>query len=59
MTWLAAGDCNTKFFHNHAQQRRRTNNMAGILNDHNEWSTSDQQMESVAVDYFERLFASS
>ena len=20
MTWLAAGDCNTKFFHNHAQQ---------------------------------------
>jgi hypothetical protein len=59
MTWLAAGDCNTKFFHNHAQQRRRTNNMAGILNDHSEWCTSDQQIESVAVDYFERLFASS
>ena len=33
--------------------------MAGILNDHGEWCTSDQQMESIAVDYFERLFASS
>ena len=33
--------------------------MAGILNDHGEWCTSDQQMESIAVDYFERLLASS
>ncbi len=33
--------------------------MTGILNDHSEWCTSDQQIESVAVDYFERLFASS
>ena len=33
--------------------------MLGILNDQNEWCTSEQQKEFVAVEYFQRLFASS
>ena len=38
-TWLKEGDCNTKFFHNSATQRQRTNKIEGLLNEQGQWIT--------------------
>ncbi|GMY31427.1 reverse transcriptase, partial [Fagus crenata] len=49
MVWLAIGDCNTKFFHHHAHQRRQTNKIMGLM-------TEEGQVEEIVVSYFEDLF---
>ncbi len=56
MTWLAACDCNTKFFHKQAHQRQRMNTISGPMNIVNEWYTDEKQVEDIAVAYFEDLF---
>jgi hypothetical protein len=59
MTWLAAGDSNTKFFHSQAQQRRRTNCLSGLWNSDNVWCTDENQIEDIAVSYFDDIFHTS
>uniref|UniRef100_A0A2N9IH27 Reverse transcriptase domain-containing protein n=1 Tax=Fagus sylvatica TaxID=28930 RepID=A0A2N9IH27_FAGSY len=56
MTWLAAGDSNTKFFHSQANQRRRTNCLSGLWNSDNVWCTDESQIEDIAVSYFDDIF---
>ncbi len=59
MTWLEAGDSNTKFFHSQVQQRKRTNAIVGLLNNDDIWCTDETQIEGIAVNYFEELFRST
>jgi hypothetical protein len=59
MTWLKAGDSNTKFFHSQVQQRKRTNAIVGLLNNDDIWCTDETQIEGIAVNYFEELFRST
>ena len=59
MTWLAAGDSNTKFFHSQAQQRRRTNCLLGLWNSDNVWCTDENQTEDIVVSYFDDIFHTS
>uniref|UniRef100_A0A2N9HU09 Reverse transcriptase domain-containing protein n=1 Tax=Fagus sylvatica TaxID=28930 RepID=A0A2N9HU09_FAGSY len=59
MTWLAAGDSNTKFFHSQANQRRRTNCLSGLWNSDNVWCTDESQIENIAVSYFDDIFHTS
>uniref|UniRef100_A0A2N9IBV7 Reverse transcriptase domain-containing protein n=1 Tax=Fagus sylvatica TaxID=28930 RepID=A0A2N9IBV7_FAGSY len=59
MTWLAAGDSNTKFFHSQANQRRRTNCLSGLWNSDNVWCTDESQIEDIAVSYFDDIFHTS
>uniref|UniRef100_A0A2N9EXV2 Uncharacterized protein n=1 Tax=Fagus sylvatica TaxID=28930 RepID=A0A2N9EXV2_FAGSY len=59
MTWLAAGDSNTKFFHNQAQQRKRVNNISGLLNNDGIWCTAEDQVEDIVVSYFDDLFSTT
>ena len=59
MTWLKAGDSNTKFFHSQVQQRKRTNAIVGLLNNDDIWCTDETQIEGIEVNYFEELFRST
>ena len=56
MIWLAAGDSNTKVFHNQAQQHRRGNGIMGLMNINNESCTNENEVEQIAVHYFEDIF---
>ena len=57
--WLPAWDKNTKFFHQRASQRRHKNHIAGFLDNHGLWSTSEEATARVAENYFKDLFTSS
>jgi hypothetical protein len=59
MVWLEAGDQNTKFFHNYANQRQRTNGIQGLRNPEDVWCTAENQVEDIAVNYFRNIFTTS
>uniref|UniRef100_A0A2N9IM41 Reverse transcriptase domain-containing protein n=1 Tax=Fagus sylvatica TaxID=28930 RepID=A0A2N9IM41_FAGSY len=59
MVWLEAGDQNTKFFHNYANQRQRTNGIQGLRNQEDVWCTAENQVEDIAVNYFRNIFTTS
>lgn len=58
-SWLTEGDKNTKFSHESASQRRRTNTIVGIHDQNDVWQTDPLELEHVAVDYFTQMFTSS
>lgn len=59
INWLRYGDRNTKFFHNYAKQRGRTNKIVGILGEDNRWRTGAVEIGCEFVNYFRQLFTSS
>jgi hypothetical protein len=59
VAWLKEGDRNTNFYHVCASQRKRTNTILGLRDDHGEWHLGPATINTIAVDYFHNLFATS
>ena len=59
MVWLAAGDKNTRFFHQFATQRRRTNSISGLFDENGRWCSAEEDITGIASHYFENIFCSS
>lgn len=59
MVWLRDGDRNTKFFHNKASQRAKTNGIKKIKDEEGVWWRGDDHIERVLINYFDELFSSS
>jgi hypothetical protein len=59
VAWLQGGDLNTRFFHECASQRKRTNTLHGLMDINDTWQTAPETMEGIAYGYFAQLFRSS
>lgn len=57
--WLQEGDSNTRFFHMHANGRRKKNRITRLQNSTGQLVSSNDDLEHVAVDYFEQLYSSN
>ena len=57
--WLESGDKNTKFFHQKATQRRRTNTITGLLDSSDSWQEDTQVIGRIIEDYFSQMFTSA
>ncbi|XP_042956310.1 uncharacterized protein LOC122292152 [Carya illinoinensis] len=57
--WLQNGDRNTKFYHLHASQRRKTNKVSQIYDSNDNLVTQKQQIGEVFTTHFVDLFTSS
>ena len=56
ITWLKEGDRNTKFFHRKAQWRAKKNRINKLKKEDGNWCHDQQEMQGMAVDYFQHLF---
>ncbi|PNX78269.1 CNGC5-like protein, partial [Trifolium pratense] len=59
MHWLKEGDLNTKFFHMSASARQRVKKISKLVNDENIVITSQPELCTVALNYFDQLFKSN
>ena len=59
VAWLHGGDSNTRFFHECASQRKKTNTVHGLRDTNDIWQTDSEVIESIVVEYFQNLFSSS
>ncbi|XP_074321457.1 uncharacterized protein LOC141657967 [Silene latifolia] len=57
--WLKDGDRNTKFFHSKAGERRSKNFIPLLIDDQGRECRGNEEVERVAVQYFEELFRTS
>lgn len=53
---LRYGDRNSKFFHQFAKHRGKTNRIIGVLGEDNRWRSDHQEIGDVFVKYFRELF---
>jgi hypothetical protein len=56
--WLRHGDQNTSFFHGFASQRKRKNFIKKLQRDNGVWEEDQDQLRTMASDYFSQLFTS-
>ena len=56
---MCEGDCNTKFFHVRANQRKRRNGLVGLFDHNGQWVTSQRDIAQVKVQYFHSIFSTS
>lgn len=54
--YLKEGDQNTNFFHMRASLRKRCNLIKGINGVNGEWVNDEDEIEKIAVDYFQNLY---
>ncbi|XP_019254965.1 PREDICTED: uncharacterized protein LOC109233530 [Nicotiana attenuata] len=54
MKWFAEGDRNTSFFHNHVDGRRKKLQLKRIQNGDGNWLEEQEQMATVALDFYQR-----
>uniref|UniRef100_A0A2N9FDP4 Reverse transcriptase domain-containing protein n=1 Tax=Fagus sylvatica TaxID=28930 RepID=A0A2N9FDP4_FAGSY len=57
--WLAAGDKNTRYFHQKAKQRKGKNMVKGLLDSNGEWCEKETRVSAMVVQYFEDIFSAS
>lgn len=57
--WLQAGDKNTRFFHDAASERRRSNSIQKLQNTDGEWVEWDSGLGELIANYFHSLFTVS
>ncbi|CAA7027588.1 unnamed protein product [Microthlaspi erraticum] len=55
--WVAHGDRNTTFFHTSTVIRRRRNRIEMLKNDEGVWLSNMQDLETMAVEYYRRLYS--
>uniref|UniRef100_A0A803LSC1 Reverse transcriptase zinc-binding domain-containing protein n=1 Tax=Chenopodium quinoa TaxID=63459 RepID=A0A803LSC1_CHEQI len=55
---LRDGDKNTAYFHRKASNRRSRNRINGLYDKNGDWQMGSQQIQNIAIEYFEALFAS-
>ena len=57
--WLRDSDSNTRFIHASASARKKKNEITGLINASGYWVQTDEDIQRVAVNYFEDLFFAS
>lgn len=57
--WLQAGDRNSRFFHNSATTRSRTNQIDRLKNTEGEWRDWNSGLQDVITDYYKNLFTAT
>ena len=57
--WLGEGDRNTKYFHNHASERRRKNTILGLWNENGIWCESKESVAATTISYFENIYTTT
>jgi hypothetical protein len=55
ITWLAAGDANTSFFHLHAKYRKSKNSINSLISDDGLIMTKHEDMEREVTEYYHKL----
>ena len=58
ITWLAAGDKNTKFFHLRTRRRRLKNKIKSLLRQDGTTADDAVEMESMVAAFYKNLFTS-
>lgn len=56
--WLKWGDCNIKFFHATASQRKRKNRIDGLQNQQGDQVENQEGIDSIILEYFTTIFKS-
>ncbi|CAA7042577.1 unnamed protein product [Microthlaspi erraticum] len=55
--YIAHGDRNTRYFHTSTVIRRRRNRIETLKNDTGQWVVNQDELEALAVGYFQRLYS--
>lgn len=58
VAWMLEWDRNTQFFHQKASQRKKNNFISGVLDSNDSWCTNENEIQDIAVGYFNSLFSS-